>query len=133
MVILTKFTLPSTKRDLFPEYPVDDTPFFLAFLASTDPATNKPWCPDVEAALPRLNETFVDSGARCCGYVHVGQKDAWKDLSNVFRTEWGVKCVPTLVRYEVVDGEVRDVGRLEEGEILDAEKLRGFVFEEAKV
>ncbi|KAL4958107.1 hypothetical protein BDW69DRAFT_154660 [Aspergillus filifer] len=131
MVILSHFTLPPSISDLFSSYPGDNTPFFLSFLASTDPNTGKPWCPDVEAALPRLNEIFSDSRGRSCGYVYVGQKDAWKDHSNVFRTKWGVRCVPTLVRYEVVGGEVREIGRLEEGEILDLERLKGFVFGES--
>lgn len=47
----------------------------------------------------------------------------WKDLSNVHRTKWNVNAVPTLVRYQRVGGEVRETGRLVEGELLDQKKL----------
>ncbi|KAL4939691.1 hypothetical protein BDV06DRAFT_224806 [Aspergillus oleicola] len=131
MPILTNFALPPSASDLFPASQTENIPFFLTFLASTDPATGKPWCPDVQAALPRLNEVFVAPGARSCGYVEVGQKEQWRDMANVHRKKWGISCVPTLVRYEVVDGEVREVGRLVEGEILDRGRLNGFVFRES--
>jgi hypothetical protein len=52
----------------------------------------------------------------------------WKDLSNVYRTKWNVNNVPTLVRFENVNGTVKETGRLVEGDILDRKKLGEFVF-----
>ena len=51
----------------------------------------------------------------------------WKDPNNVYRTEWRIRCVPTVVRYGKVDGKVKETGRLEEAEILDAKKLEDFI------
>lgn len=51
----------------------------------------------------------------------------WRVPTNVFRTIWGVHNVPTLVRYERVDGEIKETGRLVEGEILDQGKLKALI------
>ena len=51
----------------------------------------------------------------------------WKDLDNVYRTKWGVKAVPQLVRYQRVEGEVRTTGQLVENEVNDDTKLLDFV------
>ena len=48
----------------------------------------------------------------------------WRVQTNVFRTVWNVHNVPTLVRYENVGDEVKETGRLVEGEILDDTKLQ---------
>lgn len=37
--------------------------------------------------------------------------------------------MPTLVRYQRVDGEVKETGRLVEGELLDEKKMRNLVEE----
>ena len=43
---------------------------------------------------------------------------------NYFRvSEWRIPNVPTLARYERVDGVVKEVGRLVEEEVLDKERL----------
>jgi len=47
---------------------------FVCFISSTDPATKQPWCPDVRAALPRLDAAFSSEDAPKLAYVHVGQK-----------------------------------------------------------
>jgi hypothetical protein len=51
----------------------------------------------------------------------------WRDLSNAFRTKWNLNAVPSLVRFEAVDGVVTEVGRLVEGEILDRVRLGKFI------
>ncbi|KAL3454243.1 hypothetical protein BJX65DRAFT_263049 [Aspergillus insuetus] len=126
MPIITDFPLPTSAATLnLPTPP--NTPFFIAFLASVDPATGKPWCPDVVAALPVLHETFSAEHAPLVAFVEVGQKPEWKDLSNNFRTKWKLSAVPSLVRFETVDGEVKEVGRIVEGEILDRARLGKFI------
>lgn len=52
---------------------------------------------------------------------------SWKSPTNIYRTAWNVQAIPCLVRYERVDGEIREVGRLVEGELLDEARVRGFV------
>jgi hypothetical protein len=151
MPIIPDVPLPASAATLnLPTPP--NTPFFIAFLASVEPATGKPWCPDVVAALPVLRETFSAEHAPLVVFVEVGQKleyvihcaifalmsvgggcrcinswRRWKDLSNNFRTQWKLSAVPSLVRFEAVDGEVKEVGRLVEGEILDRVRLGKFI------
>jgi hypothetical protein len=73
MPIITDFRLPTSTVTLnLPTPP--NTPFFVAFLASVDPSTGKPWCPDVVAALPVLHETFSAEHAPAVAFVEVGQK-----------------------------------------------------------
>jgi hypothetical protein len=73
MPIITDFPLPASPATLnLPTPP--NTPFFIAFLASVEPATGKPWCPDVVAALPVLHETFSAEHAPLVAFVEVGQK-----------------------------------------------------------
>jgi thiol-disulfide isomerase/thioredoxin len=117
----------------------------------------KPWCPDVVAAIPHLEEVFSAPGSPDVAFVEVGQKPEyvlffsyssilspvsqvsrprmlsicrWRDLSNVYRTKWNVNNVPTLVRFENVNGTVNETGRLVEGDILDRKKLGEFVLKE---
>ncbi|OJJ56106.1 hypothetical protein ASPSYDRAFT_60209 [Aspergillus sydowii CBS 593.65] len=125
MPVITDFPLPSsaTALQLSAENPVT----FLSFHASPDPNTGKPWCPDVVAALPHLQEVFSTPQAPQVAFINVGQKDEWKDLSNVYRTKWNVGAIPTLVRYELVDGDVKETGRLVEAQILDRARLSKFV------
>ncbi|KAL4924620.1 uncharacterized protein BDV17DRAFT_274142 [Aspergillus undulatus] len=131
MPIITNFTLPSSPAAL--SLPTDNTPFFLSFHASPDPNTGKPWCPDVVAALPHLTEVFSASNAPQVTFVEVGQKDEWREPSNVYRTTWKLTSIPTLVRFERVDGQVKEVGRLVEGEILDRARLNAFVGEPSRI
>ena len=51
----------------------------------------------------------------------------WKDLTNNYRTKWNIPGVPTLVRYESVDGTVKETGRLGEEEMLDEKTLSKFI------
>lgn len=190
MTILKSFPLPSSPSALqIPnEKEKDSSPsnFFIAFLASKDPLTNQPWCPDVRAALPILEATFQDTttsqGAEeekegtkkstttppVVAFIEVGQKteyvfsffflffflllslscfltifypsflgkqNRWKNPHNVFRTQWNIHNVPVLVRYELVGEntatttkQVKEVGRLVEGEILDERRLQELVY-----
>jgi len=51
----------------------------------------------------------------------------WKKLDNHFRVDWDVHNVPVLVRYQRVDGKVKETGRLIEDEILDGKRLHELV------
>lgn len=192
MTILKSFPLPSSPSALqIPNEKEKDSPpsnFFIAFLASKDPLTNQPWCPDVRAALPILEATFQEpttsQGAEgkkeegkksttplppVVAFIEVGQKteyvfsfflfssfsffpllsssfltlfllawgkqNRWKNPHNVFRTQWNIHNVPVLVRYELVGEntatttkQVKEVGRLVEGEILDERRLQELVY-----
>lgn len=73
MPILQQFSLLDSLDDLkVPEG--TESGFFIAFLASEDPATQKPWCPDVVAALPVLKKAFSAKSTPVVAFVEVGQK-----------------------------------------------------------
>ena len=50
----------------------------------------------------------------------------WK-APNVYREKWNVHNVPTLVKFECVDGEVKETGRVEEDKIKDEKILYSFI------
>jgi hypothetical protein len=56
-------------------------------------------------------------------------RSRWKVPDNVYRKDWGLKAIPTLIRYQRVNGEVTATGRLVETEVSDEEKLLRFVRE----
>ncbi|KAB8292885.1 hypothetical protein EYC80_007251 [Monilinia laxa] len=125
MPVTQDFKLPSSPKHLeLPEKA--NQKLFLAFIASKDPVTKQSWCPDVRAALPVIEAKFSGDEFEV-GFVEVGQRPEWRVPSNVFRTTWNVHNVPTLVRYERVDGEVKETGRLVENEILSQKTLNGLV------
>jgi hypothetical protein len=72
MPILQPFALPKAISDL--AIPPSTNAFFIAFLASKDPQTNKPWCPDVVAALPTLESTFTGAKKPAAAFIEVGQR-----------------------------------------------------------
>jgi hypothetical protein len=73
MPILHDFALPKAIGDLkFP--PATKDAFFLVFLASKDPQTNKAWCPDVVAAMPALEATFSGDDKPQAAFIEVGQR-----------------------------------------------------------
>lgn len=45
----------------------------------------------------------------------------------MFRKNWNVNGVPTLARYERVNGEIVETARLDETGIMDEARLRGFI------
>ncbi|KAF2208194.1 hypothetical protein CERZMDRAFT_62239 [Cercospora zeae-maydis SCOH1-5] len=116
------FTLPSSASSL--SIPASSQALFIVFLASKDPQTQKPWCPDVVATLPTLEATFTGAKKPTVAFVEVGQRPEWRVPTNVFRTKWNVHNVPTLVKYENLGGEIKETGRLVEREILDDTKLQ---------
>ncbi|KAL4900118.1 hypothetical protein BDW74DRAFT_103678 [Aspergillus multicolor] len=126
MPVTTTYPLPAIPSSL--SLPPNTDRFFISFHASIDPATSKPWCPDVVAAIPVLNEVFSAGDTPTVAFVEVGQRPEWKEPTNVFRTKWNVTNVPTLVRFESVDGKAKETGRLVEAEILDRKKLGELVF-----
>ncbi|SPN98659.1 related to Thioredoxin domain-containing protein C21C3.12c [Cephalotrichum gorgonifer] len=126
MPILADFSLPASPASL----PVPNEPnakFFLTFVASDDPVTKQSWCPDVRAALPVIKATFSADGAPTTAFVEVGQRPEWKKPTHVVRTKWNVHGVPTVARYERVDGEIKETGRLVEHEILDSKLFAALV------
>ncbi|OHE93852.1 hypothetical protein CORC01_10873 [Colletotrichum orchidophilum] len=130
MPIISGFTLPEAASAL--ALPTDSTvPFFVTFTTSDHPDTGESWCPDVRAALPHIKAAFSAGGAPDMAFVEVGQRPEWRVPTNVFRTKWNVNNVPTIVRYERSDGEVRETGRLVEGEILDKKRLLGLISDNA--
>jgi len=73
MPIKDHYQIPASVQDL----PVPDSPdagLYVAFISGTDPVTKQPWCPDVRAALPRLQKAFAGAEAPKLLYVHVGQR-----------------------------------------------------------
>lgn len=58
------------------------------------------------------------------GIIAYRETIRWRVPTNKYRTVWNVNNVPTLVRFGFVDGEVRETGRLLEGEILQEKRLR---------
>ncbi|KAL5340457.1 thioredoxin-like protein [Aspergillus crustosus] len=127
MPLLNDFSLPESASALDLDLSGSTGPFFLSFHASPDPTTGKPWCPDVIAALPNLTEIFSSPDSPQAAFVNVGQREQWRDPSNVVRKKWNVNSVPTLVRFEKGEEGVREVGRLVEAEILDRKRLKSFV------
>ncbi|KAL0936362.1 Thioredoxin domain-containing protein C21C3.12c [Colletotrichum truncatum] len=128
MPIIDNFSLPESVDSL--ALPEDSsTAFFITFTTSNLPETGESWCPDVRAALPQINAAFSAEGAPKMSFVEVGQRPEWKVPTNVYRTKWNVNNVPTIVRYQRVDGQVKETGRLVEGEILDEKRLRALIEE----
>lgn len=74
MPILRDFPMPKVIKDLVFPSSTTNGAFFIAFLASKDPQTQKPWCPDVVAALPTLEATFTGAKKPVVAFVDVGQR-----------------------------------------------------------
>jgi hypothetical protein len=51
----------------------------------------------------------------------------WKALDNVYRKDWNIHAIPTLVRYQRIGGEVKETGRLVEAELMDDTKFPEFL------
>ncbi|OQE44168.1 hypothetical protein PENCOP_c002G06740 [Penicillium coprophilum] len=124
MPIIKNFTLPSSLKELALS---PNLKLFIAFVSGPDPITKQPWCPDVRDALPYINEAFAGDDTPELAIVEVGQKPEWNNPQNVYRTTWGTRNIPALVRYQQVNGEVTETGRLVEGEILNKQRLLAFI------
>ena len=74
MPILAPYPLPSSPSSL--TLPASQRAIYLLFISDDDVTTGKPWCPDVRAALPFVEEVFGKEGdeGAVVGYVYVGQK-----------------------------------------------------------
>ncbi|KAF7715631.1 Uncharacterized protein PECH_002472 [Penicillium ucsense] len=130
MPIIKDFTLPPSPSQLDIPHdpsPSNQTSTIIAFISGNDPVTQQPWCPDVRDALPHLDAAFAAPDAPAVAVISVGEKLVWKDSKNVYRTQWGINNIPALVRYQRVDGEVKETKRLIEGEILDKAKVQAFL------
>ncbi|KAK2010697.1 hypothetical protein LZ32DRAFT_374001 [Colletotrichum eremochloae] len=126
MPIKTSFALPEAANALIvPNSP--SAAFFITFTTSDHPDTGESWCPDVRAALPHIKAAFSADSAPEMAFVEVGQRPEWKIPTNVFRTKWNVHNVPTIVRYQRLDGAVKETGRLVEAEILDGKRLKELI------
>jgi hypothetical protein len=66
-------------------------------------------------------------GVRALRHLLTGVR--WKVPDNVYRKDWGLKAIPTLTRYQRVNGEVTATGQLVETEVSDEEKLARFIKE----
>ncbi|KAF3223650.1 hypothetical protein TWF192_010034 [Orbilia oligospora] len=123
-------TDPTTTLQTYLET-LSQRPLYIFFIASSDPVTNTPWCPDVRAAIPVFNRVFEEVEEELLVVtVEVGGKDEWKDANNVFRTEWGVGAIPTVGKYSIIDVEGQSivaVRMLVENDCADEEKLRAFI------
>lgn len=71
MPILKGFSLPDSESALAVS---QDKPLFVVFLSPDDPETKQPWCSDVRAALPLLNQTFSGPSNPEAAYIEVGPR-----------------------------------------------------------
>ncbi|KAJ5155454.1 hypothetical protein N7492_008257 [Penicillium capsulatum] len=127
MPVLETFAVPASANLLeLPDNP--DASIFIAFVSGKDLNTKLPWCPDVRAALPHLTTAFTAEDAPTLVIVEVGKIPEWRDPKNAYRTNWAVNNIPTLARYQRVNGVVSETGRLVEGQILDKDGLRKFIW-----
>ena len=79
MPIQDHFSVPASAQDL--PIPNDaSAKLFVVFISGTDPVTKQSWCPDVRAALPRLEKTFSGETAPQLLQVHVGQRPEYVQL-----------------------------------------------------
>ncbi|EFQ36446.1 hypothetical protein CGRA01v4_10429 [Colletotrichum graminicola] len=123
MPINTNFALPEAANALvLPKGPTGA--LFITFTTSDHPDTGESWCPDVRAALPHIKAAFSADSAPEMAFVELQR---WKVATNVFRTKWNVHNVPTIVRYERLDGEIKETGLLVEAEILDEKRLKELI------
>lgn len=85
MPIQDQFQIPDSPQDL-PVPNGENAELFVAFISGTDPVTKQSWCPDVRAALPRLEKAFSGEAAPQLLYVHVGQRPEYvpKDPKYVY-------------------------------------------------
>ncbi|EME81560.1 uncharacterized protein MYCFIDRAFT_9434, partial [Pseudocercospora fijiensis CIRAD86] len=101
-----------------------DSALFIVFLSSNDPHTGQPWHPDVRLALPSLETTFSHKDKRAI-FVPVGlpeERNPWR------KDPWRIINIPTVARYERdYTGQIKEVGRLIERNILDARRLQQLV------
>ncbi|EPQ28613.1 uncharacterized protein PFL1_03916 [Pseudozyma flocculosa PF-1] len=95
---------------------------YLVFFSSGSP----PWCPDCVDAQPAIQSVFVDEKATNGAHAYmilVGEKPEWKTPENRYRKEYGLKCIPTILRIE----NGKETARLEDDECKSKDTLAAFV------
>ncbi|KAF5540748.1 ser thr phosphatase family [Fusarium mexicanum] len=102
-------------------------PIYVILTSSNDEETGAPWCSDVRAALPFLEETFDKQDGPTSVYESVGPRPGWKKPDNPHKLTWGISAIPTVIRFELRDGSVEEKGRLVEAEVYEDGKLQSFV------
>ncbi|KAK2602011.1 hypothetical protein QQS21_004437 [Conoideocrella luteorostrata] len=126
MPISKDFAVPSSAKQL--ALPQDaDAKIFVIFISSEDPETNQPWCPDVRASWPHVVAAFEGEISPKLNVVEVGQRPEWKNPENIYRKNWDVNGVPTLAKYQRINGEVVETARLDENGIMDVTTLHEFL------
>lgn len=68
-----------------------ETPRYLIFFSSGNP----PWCPDCVDAQPAINHVF---GTSADAHLVLVDRPDWKSPDNIFRTQYGIKCIPTITK-----------------------------------
>ncbi|KAG6286636.1 hypothetical protein E4U09_006644 [Claviceps aff. purpurea] len=127
MPISRSMTLPKSPKHVnVPNIPNGKT--YIAFLSSTDPDTHQPWCPDVQVTWPHLTAAFDDSPrSPLLNIIEVGGRDEWRQPDNDYRVTWNINELPTVVRYERVNGEIVETMRLVKSGILTSSTLYDFL------
>ncbi|RYP48177.1 hypothetical protein DL768_005877 [Monosporascus sp. mg162] len=121
-------SLPSSWQGIKDRLPQSGDSTYIFFVVDDDASTGKPWCPDVREALPVVEKYFEKRGDLEVAVVSVGSRSVWKDPGNIWRTSWGLRAVPTLVKYTGTGAEGDGVvqSQLVEEETKDEDKLRAF-------
>ncbi|TIB12750.1 hypothetical protein E3P89_01537 [Wallemia ichthyophaga] len=70
--------------------------------SSTYLVFSEPWCPDCRNVDDIIKKTFDKESAPLAQIVRVGDIASWKSPTNVFRTQWNVQSIPTIIRYDNV-------------------------------
>ncbi|KAF5648443.1 duf953 domain protein [Fusarium tjaetaba] len=102
-------------------------PIYVILTSSNDEETGVPWCSDVRAALPLLKETFDKPAGPKAIYESVGPRPGWKKPDNPHKLAWSISAIPTVIRFELRNGEIVETGRLVEAQVYEEGKLQSFV------
>ncbi|XP_003386713.1 PREDICTED: thioredoxin domain-containing protein 17-like [Amphimedon queenslandica] len=73
---------------------------FVLFCGSTDQQTGHSWCSDCVKADPVIENVASKQSSGVLITCSVGDRPAWKDLNNPFRTNLKLTGVPTLMEWE---------------------------------
>jgi thiol-disulfide isomerase/thioredoxin len=81
---------------------------FVLFSGSKS-SDGKSWCPDCVSAEPVIHSQLEKAPADSI-FIHcsVGDRPAWKDEKNSFRTEYKITCVPTLMKWNEKEKRLDD-------------------------
>ncbi|QRV80190.1 thioredoxin-like protein [Ceratobasidium sp. AG-Ba] len=94
---------------------------FLVFYS--DIVDGQMWCPDCRNVEQVVKRAFDNEDGPTGIIRWVGNRADWKSPSNVYRRDYGVSSVPTIIRLK--DG--KEDARLVDREILDSAKLKEFL------